>query len=63
MRRDFTSLVYTVDGMAGRDSRAEVKRLATLLAEKWWREYSEMVGFLQVWMSLSVVRANTLLLR
>ena len=61
MRRYFTPLVYTSDGMAGRDSRAEEKRLYTLLAEKGQREYSKMVGFVRARMSLSVVRGNTLL--
>ena len=37
MRRDFTSLVYMVDGMFGGDKRASEKRMAALLAEKWQR--------------------------
>ena len=62
MRRDLTPLVYTVDDMLERDTRVAEKRLGTLMAEKWRREYSKMVGFVRVWMSLSVVRANTLIL-
>ena len=34
MRRDFTPLMHTVNGMVGRDARASDKILATLLAEK-----------------------------
>ena len=49
--------------MSGRDSRAEEKRLYTLLAEKGQRDYSKMVGFVRARMSLSVVRGNTLLVR
>ena len=46
MRQELTPLIYTVGGMAGRDVREEVKRPEKLLAEKWKREYSEMVGFI-----------------
>ena len=63
MRQDFTPFVYTVDGMTGRDVRAADKRLTKLLTEKWRREYSEMVEFIQEQMSLAVARVNTLLLR
>ena len=38
MKRNFTSLVYTVDGMSGRYVRAAEKRLTELLAEKWRRD-------------------------
>ena len=62
-RRDFTPLVYSVDGMAGRETRMAEKRLASQLAWKWKREYSEMVGFVRTRMCLAVLRANTLLIR
>ena len=63
MRRDFTPLVYVVDGIFRKDARGADKRLSSHLDKKWRREYSEMVGFVQARMSLSVVRSNTLLLR
>ena len=62
MRQDCTPLVYTVEDMEGKDASAEEKRLDTLLVEKWRREYSKMVGFVWAWMSLSVVKGNTLLI-
>ena len=62
-RRHFTPLVYSVDGMAGSETKAAEKRLAALLAFKWKREYSEMVGYVRARMALSIVRANTLLIR
>ncbi len=62
-RRDFTPLVYSVDGMPGKEARATEKRIASLLATKWDRQYSEMAAFVRTRMSLAVVRANTLLLR
>jgi hypothetical protein len=62
-RRHFTPLVYSVDGMAGSETKAAEKRLAALLACKWKRDYSEMVGYVRARMAMSIVRSNTLLLR
>ena len=62
-RRDFTPLVYSVDGMAGRETKQAERRAASLLANKWKREYSEMVGYVRARMALAVVRSNTLLMR
>ena len=56
-------MVYTVDGIAGREAKSAEKRLASALAEKWKREYSEMVFYVRVRMSLAVVKANSLLIR
>ena len=39
MWKDFTPMVYSVDGIAGREARNAEKRLATQLAGKWNREY------------------------
>ena len=57
------TLIYSVDGMAGREAQAFEKRIAHLLAEKWERRYSELCGFVRGRMALSVVRSNSLLLR
>ena len=62
-RRSFVPLVYSVDGMACKEARAFEKRVASLLASKLDRRYSEMVGFVRSRMSLAIVRSNTLLLR
>ena len=48
--------------MAGVKARTFDKRIASLLAEKWNREYSKLVVFVCVKMALTVVRTNTLLL-
>jgi hypothetical protein len=63
MRKDFTPMVYSVDGIAGREARNAEKRLATHLAGKWNREYSLMVYYVRVRMAIAVVRANSLLIR
>ena len=63
LRKDFTPLVYTVDGIAGREARNAEKRLASHLGTKWGKGYSEMVHYVRVRMALAVVRANSLLIR
>ena len=58
-----TVLIYSVDGMACKEARAWEKRVASLLASKMDRPYSEMCGFVRSRMSLAIVCSNTLLLR
>ena len=60
--KDFTPLVYLVDGIAGREARNAEKRLATLLVAKWRKEYLRMVQYVRVRMTIAVVRANSLLI-
>eukprot|EP00956_Cyclotella_meneghiniana_P019699 scaffold34083_cov46-Cyclotella_meneghiniana.AAC.3 len=62
-RRDFTPLVYSVDGVPCEEAKSAERRLAGLLAQKWERNYSEMCGYVRTWMSLSIIRSQTLLLR
>ena len=62
-RRDFIPMAYSVDGLAGKEARAAEKRLASLLASKWDRPYSEMACFVKTRMSLSIVRSISMLMR
>ena len=56
-------MVYSsVDGIAGREARNVEERLATQLAGKWNREYSQMVYYVRVRMAISVVQANSLII-
>jgi hypothetical protein len=63
MRKDFTPMVYLVDGIAGRKARNAERRLATHLASKWKRGYSQMVYYVRVRMAIAAVHANSLLNR
>ncbi len=63
MRNDFTPMVYSVDGIASREAQNAKKRLAVHLAGKWNHEYSQMVFYVRVRMTIAVVRANSLLIR
>ena len=49
----------TVDGIAGPEARNAEKRLATHLAGKWNREYSQMVYYVRVRMVITVVHASS----
>lgn len=62
-RKDFTPMVYSVDGMPGREAKFAEKRLAALLAAKWQRPYSQMAHYVRSRMAISIVRANSLLIR
>ena len=62
-QRTIAPLAYSVDGMAGVEARAFEKCIASLLAAKWGREYSELMGSVRATMAMAVARANTLLLR
>ena len=56
-------MVYSVEGIPGREARNAERNLATLLAAKWRRPRARMVFYVRVRMALAVVRANSLLFR
>ena len=55
-------MVYSVDGIPRAETVSAQNRLAALLSYKLKQEYSERCGFVQVRMSLAIVRSNSLLL-
>ena len=61
-RQSFTPLVYSVDGMTCKEAKAFSKRIACLLAKKWDRPSSEMVGYMRGRMGIAVFRLSTVLL-
>jgi len=56
-------LVYSVDGIAGKETKGAEKRLAAHLAKTRQRPYSQMVQYVKARMAIAVVRANSLLIR
>ena len=62
-RQEFTPMLYSVDDMTEKHTRAAERRVAGMLAVKWKRQYSKMAHFVRTCMCLAVVRSNTLLLR
>ena len=59
----FTHMVYSMDGISRAEALASQRRLVALIRYKLKREYSEMFGFVRVWMSLAIVRSNSLIHR
>jgi hypothetical protein len=63
MRKDFTPLVYSVNGIAEREAKNAEKHLAYHLLEKWHKQLPQMVYCVWIRMAIAVVRANSLLIR
>jgi hypothetical protein len=62
-RRHFTPLVFSVDGLRGGEAQAASKRLASRLATKWGRTYSEVCGFVRSRLSVALARSTSQCLR
>jgi hypothetical protein len=62
-RRTFTPLVFSIDGLLGKEATAASKRLASSLAAKWKRSYSEICGFVRSRLSIALVRSSSRCLR
>jgi hypothetical protein len=62
-RRTFTPLVFSVDGLLGKEAKAASKRLASTLAGKWKRSYSEICGFVRSRLSIALIRSSSRCLR
>ena len=62
MRKDFTPLVYSVNGIAGREAKNAEKRLAYHLSKKWHKPLPQMVYYVRVQMAIAMVHANSLLI-
>jgi hypothetical protein len=62
-RRTFTPLVFSVDGLQGVEATAASRRLASSLAAKWKRSYSEVCSFVRSRLSIALVRSASRCLR
>ena len=62
-RRQFTPLVFSVDGLRGKETNAAIKRVSALLAKKWNRQYSDVCGYTRSRLSIALVRATSMCLR
>ena len=62
-RRHFTPFVVSTDGLIGKEAASLLKKLSTLLSEKWEKPYSVVRGYVNARMSIAIVRATHLCLR
>ena len=56
-RKRFTPLVFSVNGLPGKECNATSKQLASLLATKWRWIYSEVCGFVRSCLLVALVRS------
>eukprot|EP00957_Ditylum_brightwellii_P158340 12052504-Ditylum_brightwellii.AAC.1 len=56
-------MVYSADGMPGDEAEAAEKKMASMLAIAWQREYLKMCGFVRARMALALAQSNTMMLR
>ena len=62
-RRQFTPLVFSVDGLPGAEATAAIKRLSAMLAEKLQREYSVVCGYVRSQLQIALARSASLCIR
>jgi hypothetical protein len=62
-RQTFTPLVFSIDGLFGKEAAAASKRLASSLAAKWKRSYSEICGYVRSRISIALIRSSSRCLR
>jgi hypothetical protein len=59
----FTPFVVSTDGLIGKEANTLLKKVSSLLAEKWKKPYSVVCGYVNAQMSIAIVRATHLCLR
>jgi hypothetical protein len=62
-RRHFTPFVVSTDGLLGKEAKTLLKKLSSMLAEKWGKPYSVVCGYVNARMSIAIVRATNRCLR
>jgi len=62
-RKHFIPFVFSVDGLWGKDYKAASKQVASCLATKWQRLYSEVCDFIQSSLSITLFRNSSWCLR
>ena len=62
-RRQFTPLVFSVDGLVATEAEAACKHLAAKLAEKWKEQYSVTCGYVRSKIGLALIQASSLCIR
>ncbi len=55
--------MVSTDGLLGKEAKTLLKKLSSVLSEKWGKSYSEVCGYVNARMSIAIVRATHLCLR
>jgi hypothetical protein len=62
-RTDFVPLVFSADGCMGEQATKYLQRVGRVLAAKWEKSYSEVMGFITGRVSMAVARAVSMCIR
>jgi len=62
-RADFVPLVFSADGCMGEQAKKYLQRVGKVLAGKWEKSYSEVMGFVMGRVSIAVARASSMCIR
>ena len=62
-RADFVPLVFSTDGSMGEQAKKYLQRVGRVLANKWEKSYSEVMGFIMGRVSMAVARAASMCIR
>ena len=62
-RADFVPLVFSADGCMGEQAKKYLQRVGKVLAGKWEKSYSEVMGFVMGRVSMAVARASSMCIR
>jgi hypothetical protein len=62
-RRHFIPFVVSTDDLIGKEAKTFLKKLSSLLAEKWEKPYSVVCGYVNAQVSIAIVQATHRCLR
>jgi len=61
--KNFTPLMYSVDGSAGKEAKPATRKLSRLLSEKWGKMHSVVSNFVNTKIALSLAHSTSMCLR
>jgi hypothetical protein len=57
-RHHFTPFMVSTDGLIDKEAKTLLKKLSSLLAEKWEKSYAKVCGYVNAQMSIAIVGAT-----
>jgi hypothetical protein len=62
-RLHFSPFMVSTDGLLGKEAKILLRKLSSMLAEKWEKPCSEVCGYVNACMGIAIVRATHLCIR
>jgi len=60
--KNFTPLIYSVDGLAGKEAKSTARKISILLSEKWGKTHLVVASFINMKIALSLARSLSMCL-